>query len=241
MIKFHPDQNMLAEYAAGTLDWALCLGVAAHLHFCLECRRTAAELNLVGGALLTDAPAATVKVAAFADLMAKIQNSGVPPSGVPPSGVPPSGMRAAGDAPLPPHPSDGLDPMLTNLPKVVGKLLPRQRPLRWLAVSTELRMARLVTGQDKYEVALQRICSGGKVPQHDHRGLEVTLVLKGSFSDDQGVYRAGDFLLRQPGEVHRPTAAQNEDCLCFSVSAAPVRLTGVIGRLLNPFLTIRPA
>ena len=33
----------------------------------------------------------------------------------------------------------------------------------------------------------------GKVPAHDHKGLEVTVVLQGSFSDGDGIYREGDF------------------------------------------------
>ncbi|RYZ78888.1 MAG: transcriptional regulator, partial [Moraxellaceae bacterium] len=99
----------------------------------------------------------------------------------------------------------------------------------------------LVTGQNQYEVAFQRITSGGKVIEHDHRGLEVTLVLHGSFSDEGGVYNEGDFLVRNPGDVHRPTATQNQDCLCLSVTEAPVSVTGFFGKFINPFLTIKPA
>jgi putative transcriptional regulator len=127
------------------------------------------------------------------------------------------------------------------VPKVIAKLLPRDGKLKWQRISSSLKTARLQTGQSQYEVAFQRISSGGKVVEHDHRGLEVTMVLCGSFSDEDGVYNQGDFLVRNPGEVHRPTATQNQDCLCISVVEAPVKVTGFFGKLVNPFLSFRPA
>jgi putative transcriptional regulator len=228
MIKYHPDHNILAEYSAGSLDWALSLGVAAHLHFCRECRKTLAEFNQVGAAVLDQCPEVPVKEAVLSSLMTRIQTQSTHPV-------------APESRPENLHPSVERDTMLANLPKVVHKLMPRDKPLRWQKVAPSLKMARLTAGQDKYEVAFHRICSGGTVAHHDHRGLEVTLVLKGSFSDGDGIYGPGDFLVRQPGEAHKPTAAQNEDCLCFSICAAPVRLTGLLGRFINPFLSIRPA
>lgn len=132
------------------------------------------------------------------------------------------------------------DPMLAQLPKVIATLLSATPRLKWRRLSSSLKTARLTTGQNDYEVAFQRISSGGKVVEHDHGGLEVTLVLKGSFSDEDGIYSEGDFLVRNAGEVHRPTATLNQDCLCMSVVAAPVRVTGVLGRLLNPFLSFKP-
>ena len=35
---------------------------------------------------------------------------------------------------------------------------------------------------------------------------------------------------------HRPTADPGQDCLCLTVTDAPRRLTGWIGRWLNPFI-----
>jgi putative transcriptional regulator len=41
--------------------------------------------------------------------------------------------------------------------------------------------------------------------------------------------------------VHRPRATENQDCLCLTVVAAPPRVTGLFGVLINPFLRIEPA
>lgn len=226
MNKHHPDDNLLAEYSAGSLAWALSLGVATHLHFCPECRARVASMNRIGAAMLNTCQPQSVDNNAFEQLMQRIKQDSA-------SDRPEA--RPANKA------KPNKDKMLNNLPALVSKLLPKDKPLRWRFVSPALRMARLQTGQNQYEVAFHRICAGGKVAEHGHKGLEVTVVLKGSFSDGDGVYTPGDFLVRQQGEVHRPTAAQNEDCLCFSIVEAPVQVTGLLGKLINPFLSIKPA
>jgi len=65
-------------------------------------------------------------------------------------------------------------------------------------------------------------------------------VLRGSFSDADGRYQEGDFLVRGPDDEHRPVAAADGDCLCLAVMDAPIRLGGLLGRLANPFLRIHP-
>jgi putative transcriptional regulator len=70
--------------------------------------------------------------------------------------------------------------------------------------------------------------------------LEYTVVLKGSFSDERAVYREGDFLLRQPGDVHQPMGAQNGECICLSALAAPINLSNPLGFLMKPWLRINP-
>ncbi len=225
MIAHHPDINLLAEYSSGALDWGLSLAVSAHLDFCSECQNRVHNLNRFGGGLLSSAPTVTLDDTVFAKVMASIEQGDAPQISAAPK-VSQTKTQYA-------------DPMLKKLPKVVQKLIPDQG-VKWRFVSPALRMARLRTGQDKYEVAFHRIGVGGQVAEHGHKGVEVTVVLNGCFSDADGVYREGDFLVRQPGEVHRPTAAQNQDCLCFSVSEAPVHLTGFLGKIINPFLSIRP-
>lgn len=232
MIRHHPDNNMLLEYAAGSLPWALSLAVSAHLQLCPQCRQQRENLDNIGGALLGEGAPQTVGSEAFDQLMGRIDRED-------------KQEIEAGEAPAVPERAQrtvrNTDPILADLPKVIGKLVSSTGPLKWKRVSSALRTSRLKTGQDHYEVAFQRICRGGKVAEHDHRGREVTVVLYGSFSDSEGVYRRGDFLLREPGDVHRPIATQDQECLCLSVVEAPVKVTGPLGWLINPFLSFRPA
>jgi len=59
--------------------------------------------------------------------------------------------------------------------------------------------------------------------------------LKGGFSDIMGHYRRGDIAVADGDVDHRPRADNGGDCICFAVTDAPVRLTGLIGRFLQRF------
>ena len=69
----------------------------------------------------------------------------------------------------------------------------------------------------------------------------MTLILEGGFSDSEGSYHEGDFILRRPGDVHAPTALQSEDCICLVVLDAPLKFTTWKFRWMNPFLKLRTA
>ena len=83
---------------------------------------------------------------------------------------------------------------------------------------------------------LLRIQPGAAVPQHSHEGTELTLVLTGSFSDATGTFARGDLAITDSSVDHRPIAGEGEPCLCLTVVDAPLRLTGRLGRFLNPFV-----
>lgn len=129
----------------------------------------------------------------------------------------------------------------TDMPFSIEKLMQTSLTSKnWKRLSSSVDVARFQTGQDQFEVALHKICAGGKTPKHDHDGLEYTVVLKGSFSDEEAVYREGDFILRQPGDVHQPMGAQNGECICLSALSAPIRPTSPLGFLMKPWLRINP-
>jgi putative transcriptional regulator len=81
-----------------------------------------------------------------------------------------------------------------------------------------------------------KIAAGKELPEHTHRGNEFTLVMAGSFADNAGEYRQGDFILADTHTIHQPKASNDCDCICFAVMDAPLKMTGFFGRLLNPFL-----
>lgn len=220
MISHHPDHNLLVEYANGSCDWALGILIKAHLEHCRHCRSNIQQLEQVGAALLTAGPQVRVEDACLEKLWQRIDTA--PQDTAPQAAAQPIAVMRSTE----------------GLPPLVQRLKPNGR---WQKISKHLKQLRLKTGQNKYEVALQSIKSGGQVSHHDHRGMEYTVVLQGSFSDAEGIYCTGDFVQRQPGQAHKPTASQNEDCLCLTAVEQPVRLTHWLGRALNPFLRIHPA
>lgn len=83
---------------------------------------------------------------------------------------------------------------------------------------------------------LYRIRGGKKMPQHTHEGSEVTLVIRGAFRDESGYYGRGAVAITDEDIDHTPVAVEGEECLCFAVTDAPLRLTGPIGKYLNRFI-----
>lgn len=93
-----------------------------------------------------------------------------------------------------------------------------------------------VPTDDGTTAVLYRIRAGKKMPQHTHEGSEYTLVIHGAFSDITGRYGRGDVAISDEEIDHTPVADEGEECLCFAVMDAPLRLTGPIGRFFNRFI-----
>jgi len=127
-----------------------------------------------------------------------------------------------------------------QLPEVVSKLTGNDnKKLRWRRFGKVMSLVALKTGDLRHETVLYKIRAGGRLMLHGHRGTEITVVLRGSFSDFAGVYHNGDFIVRDSDDVHAPTATLDDDCMCLSVVDQPARLIGFM-RILNPFMRINP-
>ena len=220
-LNYHPDNAMLVEFSAGTLDTAPSICVSAHLHFCEACRTELLSLNEIGAQLMSEATPAAVDDAALDSAL--------------------DAVMAAIDLPQQVETTLNSTPVSSGFPFSIGKLIANaESTLTWKRLTSSVDIAQFKTGQKVFEVALHKICAGGKTPKHDHNGVEYTVVLKGSFSDERAVYKEGDFLIRQPGDVHQPMGAQNGECICLSALAAPIKLSNPLVFLMRPWLSINP-
>lgn len=219
MINWHPEPDLLVEYATGSTSRAMCISVTAHLQYCEHCSNSVEALNNIGGDILETESAEEVSDGLLDSILSCIESE--------PMEQPLVSRKACEDE------------VARDLPEYVKGLLP-EGDLDWRKLTSSLRVAPISVGEETCELSLHRINPGGKAPEHDHSGREITVVLKGSFSDEDGVYQPGDFIVREPGDTHRPFAARNEECICLSVLEAPIRLTG-LKRVLNPFLSFSPS
>ena len=108
--------------------------------------------------------------------------------------------------------------------------------LPWRRVSLDIQSAELCRDSNGARVELLKIRPGGSANTHTHLGDEFTVVLEGSFSDESGVYREGDFLQRSPHDQHTPVATLDRECICLAVTEGPIQFTGAFSRMLNPLL-----
>jgi anti-sigma factor ChrR (cupin superfamily) len=66
---------------------------------------------------------------------------------------------------------------------------------------------------------LLRWKAGATLPFHKHPELEQSWVIEGSFSDHDGICRAGEFVYRKPGSMHETHSA--EGCILLAIYRKP--------------------
>jgi putative transcriptional regulator len=216
----HLSDELLLDHATGSSPEPVALLVATHLALCPACREHEAELEAVGGALLDEIEPEAVEGGGLDALFARIE------------AAPAKETREADPAAVKPAASDTVPTLPRPLRDYVGGEVDA---LAWRKRG-KLSEARLLPGSRGGTVKLLRIPAGAMMPVHTHRGTELTLVLDGGFSDERGHYLRGDVAIADDDVTHRPRADDDGDCLCLTVTEAPVRLAGPLARFLNPFL-----
>ena len=211
MIRHHLSDDLLAGYSAGTLPEAFSLLVASHVSMCDECRARLGSFDALGGALLETA-GADLSAGALAQTMARIRGTRPQPRPAP---------AAPGVLPAPVRPYVGGDLAM----------------VRWRPVGGGVRQAILSTS-DGASARLLYIPGGVGVPDHGHRGTELTMVLQGAFRDESDRFGPGDVEIADASVQHTPIAEMGDPCICLAVTDAPLKFRGVIPRLLQPFVKI---
>lgn len=211
----HLDELLMA-HAAGRLPEPLALIVATHLALSPEARARYGRFLALGGIFLEALEPAPLASDAWERLLDRLDEAEAAPS------------RAA-------HGPAEDEEELASLPHPLRTYLrvpPEGRCWRPLGGACELELRLRTPG---FRTSLLRVGAGKVVPRHTQEGHELTLVLAGGFHDRTGHYRRGDLAIADPTIDRRPTADPDGDCLCLVVTDAPWRLTGSLGRLLNPF------
>ncbi|AQS46677.1 MULTISPECIES: ChrR family anti-sigma-E factor [Thioclava] len=209
-ITHHLPDWLVRSYATGSLGHAFSLVVAAHVSQCDECRARLEAEELAGGLVLDEL----------------------------------EGMAPSDD--LRRRVFDGLDdddvivaaqPARAGIyPGAVVEAMGADNP-RWRALGGGIKQA--ILSEDKEGSArLLYIPPGMAVPDHTHGGLELTMVLQGSFSDETGRFGVGDVEVADDDLDHTPIAGMEDVCICLAATDAPLKFKGLLPRLLQPIFRI---
>lgn len=87
-----------------------------------------------------------------------------------------------------------------------------------------------------FEFSLMWIRPGRSLPGHTHKGMELTLILDGAFSDARGRFGPGDISVADETVDHRPVAEKDRPCIALSVLDAPIKLTGSFRQILGDLI-----
>ena len=214
-IKFHLTDDLLMGYATGNLPEAFSLVVATHISLCDDCRARLGSFEAVGGALLDEDDTAAVSETALDDTLRLI-------AGMPKDPIKVESVTERGDV------------FPTPLQNYVGGDL---SAVSWRPVGGSVKQAVLRTSRDA-TVRLLSIPGGAAMPDHGHRGTELTLVLQGAFHDEEERFGRGDIEIANEDMHHTPIAEEGMDCICLAATDAPLRFRGLLPRMAQPFLGI---
>lgn len=206
--RHHIPEALLRAYATGRLPHVFAVVVAAHVSLCDDCRAAVEAEEMVGGALLDRCGPAGLAPGARERLLAALDG---PP--------PPPPIRASGIFPAPVMQALGGDPP------------------RWRMLGGGIRQ-QILSADAAGSLRLLYIPPGKAVPEHGHRGLELTLVLQGSFSDSAGRFARGDVECAHDEVDHQPVADPGAPCICLAATDAPLRFHAMLPRLLQPLFRI---
>ena len=215
-INHHLTDAILMAYSAGTLPEAFNLMVASHVSLCDECRAHVESFDAVGGAILEDGPMDAVDLSedALAATMALIAGGAVAPAAKKP-------MNASSVLPAP-------------LQDYIGGDL---QDIKWRSVGMGVKQAILPTSKDA-SARLLYIPAGAAMPDHGHRGIEMTMVLQGAFIDEGERFARGDVEIADSDLDHTPVADIGEDCICLAVTDGPLQFKSLLPKIAQPFLRI---
>lgn len=210
-LRHHIPDDLLMGYAAGALPQAFDLVVATHVSLSDDARARLAGFEEVGGAVLADLEECEIGEDSLERTLAKI------------SAMAPTSKegRSTGTFPKPLRDMVGGD----------------EDAVKWKSLGMGAKQA-IVCSDDGATARLLYIPAGQAMPQHGHNGMEMTLVLKGAFRDEGGVFARGDIEVANQEVDHRPVAEPGEDCICLIATDAKLRFQGLLPRIAQPFLGI---
>ena len=213
-IRHHLTDEILMAYSAGALPEAFNLVVATHISLCDDCRARLESYDAVGGAVLAGCGTVTLADDSLDATMRLIMT-----------------MPAPDDRPRRTPPNALFPKPLWDY--VGGDL----SAVKWRPVAGGVRQSVLKTEGDA-TVRLLHIAPGVKIPDHGHRGMEMTLVLKGAFRDAFDRFGPGDVEIANEDLEHTPVAEDGEECICLAATDAPLRFNAFLPRMAQPFLGI---
>ena len=212
-IKHHLTDDLLMGYSAGALPEAFNLVVATHVSLCDECRARLASFDALGGEVVADVAPVSMADGSLAATLSLISKGDAAVSAPAP--------RRSGIFPAPLH--DYISGDVDDL--------------KWRKVGGGVSQMILKTSSDA-TVRLLKIPAGTAVPDHGHRGVELTLVLQGAFKDEHDRFGTGDIEVANEDMHHTPVAEEGMDCICLSATDAPLQFKGFLPRLAQRFVGI---
>jgi putative transcriptional regulator len=220
--RHHPPDEILLDYTNGVLPDPETLMIEIHLATCAACREVVRMGFAIGGSLLESLPPADLPADLFNRTLQQLTRK-VPR---PYTAMEPQPSVAA---------ESGID---ARWPAPLRRRIARAEGVKWRVLPAGFRALSVPCHDESARIWIMK-APGGRGPlRHNHDRGEWTAVLEGGFTDEAGIYAAGDFAIADPGEEHRVVAEPGEGCVCVLMLRAQPRYTSWVGKLLAPFIRV---
>lgn len=206
-------QSYFMDYVAGNLVPSEHLVIGTHIDMCNSAQKAVNQLYSLGGCLLeeTDCQDVSVKSTMMDDIFTIIDSDQEQP--------------------------ETHEPNTLSYPRSLKRFLNKElENLEWEKLMNGVYHFPLDVGCDHGRVRLMMIEPERAVPEHEHEGTELTLVLKGGFQDGDAIYHHGDIAVITGHHQHQPAAYGRDVCFCLASNQSRIKMTSWWGRLLNPFI-----
>lgn len=207
---------LLMEYAAGALDEGCMLMMASYVSVCPQARAYVRQCENFGGALMEyQCSPVSMHKGSLQSVLERLDQD-----------EPASDECSAGACGFCEE---------QRLPEPIAKHINKCAPnARWRKMNAGVQSFMLPAERCTYQTRLVKMEPGAKTRAHSHPGTELTLVLKGEYSDEYGQYSEGDFIIIDEQIKHQPVAGKN-GCLCLISTDIPVRFSGSFHTIINFF------
>ena len=203
------------NYSAGNLPEGFNIVIASHLSMCDDCRAQAESFDIVGGTILD-----TIEPIEMTSIDQSFRAT--------------QALIATADVAHSPYSDTNKSFLPAPLHHYIGD---RIEAIRWRPIGMGVKQSILPTSGSAIARMLF-VPAGSSMPKHGHKGLEITLVLKGALIDADKQFEVGDVQIIDSNINHSPIADGREDCICLTVTDHPLQFKSLVPRLLQPFLRI---
>ena len=217
-IRHHPGDSLLMAYGAGSLSDGISLIVTSHASRCLQCRNSIAEAEMIGGALLDQVSPLEMQLRTLDSMLDRLDDDDFEE---PSSKADHRGKDNEIPYPLFAYLNSPLDDLQWKF-MVPG--------IRHLPISLD----RGGNGT----VRMVKIAPGTSIPSHSHKGMELSLVLRGSYQDETGSFHTYDVFDLDHETTHQPVSDEKAGYICLITTDAALLYKNVLGRMLQRFTGI---
>lgn len=112
--------------------------------------------------------------------------------------------------------------------------------IRWRKIAPGVAIHHIMSKNGKHgeKLYLLRARPGMQFPEHSHTGEEWTLIMRGSYVSKGKQFVRGDLHIEDDDTTHEPFVDSDEECICLVSTEGPLKMKPFMAKLFQPLTGI---